>query len=231
MRRTFFVVVTLSILNTLAFAQTKPRVFITDSHSWEVRAATAGVDGTFGGSGSGGARPQTAEIVKTFGERCQSVIVNNKREKADYVIVLDHEGGKGGVFRDNKIAIFNPDGDSIFSRSTRSLGNAVKDSCAAITSDWSEHKYAKTLEPKPVALSTSSDVAPELNASVALSSNPVGADVEIDGAYVGSTPSNVHLEPGDHSIVISKKGYAPWQKKIRITKGEVTVNAELEQAR
>ena len=231
MRRTFFVVVTLSILSTLAFAQTKPRVFITDSQSWEVKAGTAGVDGTFGGSGGGGARPQTAEIVKTFGERCPTVIVNNKREKADYVIVLDHEGGKAGIMRDNKIAIFNPDGDSIFSRSTRMLGNAVKDGCAAITRDWSDNKYAKTLEAKPVALSNSPDVAPEMNASVALSSNPAGADVEIDGAYVGSTPSSVHLEPGDHTIVISKKGFASWQKKIKITKGEVTVNAELEQAK
>ncbi len=224
MRHIFVVVVLLCILGTLAFAQQKPRVFITDSQSWEVGASAGGADGAFGGSGGGGARPQTAEIVKTFGERCPNVTVNNKREKADYVIVLDHEGGKGGVFRDNKIAIFNPDGDSIFSRSTRSLGNAVKDGCAAITRDWSAQKYAKTLD-KPAAATA----APEMNARVALSSNPPGADVEIDGAYVGSTPSNVHLEAGDHAIVIKKKGYQPWEKKIRVTQGEVTVSAELEQ--
>ena len=75
----------------------------------------------FAAHSSGGARPQTAEIVKTFGERCPDVIVNNKPDKADYVVLLDHEGGKGLIKRDNKMAVFNKDGDSIVSHSTRSL--------------------------------------------------------------------------------------------------------------
>jgi len=73
------------------FAVDKPRVFITDSQSWEMSAASGGANGTFAGHASGGARPQTAEIIKTFGERCPDVIVNNKQEKADYIVVLDHE--------------------------------------------------------------------------------------------------------------------------------------------
>jgi len=32
----------------------------------------------------------------------------------------------------NKIAVFNHDGDVIFSNSTRELGNAVKDACQAM---------------------------------------------------------------------------------------------------
>src|SRR5690349_15351581 len=48
----------------------KPRVFITDSQSWEISGASGGTSGGFGGSVKGGARPQTAEIIKTFGERC-----------------------------------------------------------------------------------------------------------------------------------------------------------------
>ena len=73
----------------------RPRVFITNSESWEVAGSAAGSGGTFASRTQGGARPQTAEIIKTFGERCEQVIVNNKQEKADYVVVLDHEGGKG----------------------------------------------------------------------------------------------------------------------------------------
>jgi hypothetical protein len=38
-------------------------------------------------------RPQIAEINKTFGERCPSVTSN--KEKADFAILLDYEGGKG----------------------------------------------------------------------------------------------------------------------------------------
>jgi len=117
-------------------AAEKPRVFISDSKSWEISGGVGGTQDGFGGASKGGARPQTAEIIKTFGERCPTVIVNNKQEKADYVVLLDHEGGKELISHDNKVVVFNKDGDSIVSRSTRILGNAVKDACAAIAEDW-----------------------------------------------------------------------------------------------
>jgi hypothetical protein len=123
---------------TWAAAAEKPRVFVTDSKSWEISGGVGGNQDAFGGATKGGARPQTAEIIKTFGERCPSVIVNNRQEKADYVVLLDHEGGKDVISRDNKVVVFNRDGDSIMSRSTRLLGNAVKDACAAIAADWSK---------------------------------------------------------------------------------------------
>ncbi|MBM3792071.1 MAG: hypothetical protein FJW35_17215 [Acidobacteria bacterium] len=115
--------------------QDKVRVFVTDSHSWEVGSGGVVADDAGFGGGRGGARPQTAEIIKTFGERCSTVTVTNAREKADYVVLLDHEGGKKFFSRDNKVVIFNREGDAIFSGSTRSLGNAVKDVCSAITQD------------------------------------------------------------------------------------------------
>jgi hypothetical protein len=34
----------------------------------------------------------------------------------------------------NKVAVFNHDGDDIFSASTRELGNSVKDACHAMLS-------------------------------------------------------------------------------------------------
>ena len=49
------------------------RVFITDSQSWEVHGGGGGNWAGFGEASSGGARPQTAEIIKTFGERCSDV--------------------------------------------------------------------------------------------------------------------------------------------------------------
>lgn len=90
----------------------------------------------FGGETHGGARPQTAEIVKTFNERCPDVVINNKQDRADYIVVLEHDGGKSFILRDNKVALFNKGGDAIMSGSTRSLGNAVKDVCTAIFRDW-----------------------------------------------------------------------------------------------
>ena len=113
-------------------ASGKPRVFITDSKSWEVAGGSAGSSEGFGGAARGGARPQTVEIMKTFEDRCPGIVITIKQEKADFIVLLDHEGGKGGLRRDNKIAVFNKDGDSIFTNSTRSLGNAVKDACSTI---------------------------------------------------------------------------------------------------
>jgi hypothetical protein len=121
---------------SLASAAERPRVFITDSKSWEVSSGGGGTADGFGTAGSGGARPQTAEIIKTFNERCPNALVNNRQEKADYVILLDHEGGKSPFSRDNKIVVFNKDGDSIMSASMRSLGNAVEGACSAMFKDW-----------------------------------------------------------------------------------------------
>lgn len=129
------VVLTIAI-SAIALAQEKPRVFVTDSDSWETSGgfagASSGGNGGVAGRSSGGARPQTAEIMKTFSERCPGVVVTINRDRADYIVILEHEGGKELYRRDNKLAVFNKDGDMILSGSTRSLGNAVKDACAKI---------------------------------------------------------------------------------------------------
>ena len=115
----------------------KTRVLVTDSQSWESRGgSSAGGNRNGWGSASwfaGGARPQTAEIIKTLNQRCPEITVTNRLDKADFVLTLDHEGGKGLLQHHNKIAVFNKDGDVIFSKSTISLGNSVKDACQVIS--------------------------------------------------------------------------------------------------
>jgi hypothetical protein len=122
---------------TVGIAQTasqdeKVRIFVTDSESWTSSGGVFGADGVLVGGSEGGARPQTAEIIKTFNERCPEFTITMKQSKADYVVLLDHEGGKAFVRRDNKVVVFDDEGDAIYSGSTVILGNAVKDACAAI---------------------------------------------------------------------------------------------------
>jgi hypothetical protein len=114
----------------------KPRIFITDSQSWEIAGGFAASNGTASGTVRGGARPQTAEIIKTFGEKCEAVTVTLKSEAADYIVMLEREGAKQLYRKDNKYAVFKANGDAIKSGSTRTLGNAVKDACAALVKDW-----------------------------------------------------------------------------------------------
>ena len=116
-------------------AQEKVRVFLTDSQSWEVKGGAGASDSVGAAHFNGGARPQNAEIAKTFGERCPQLTVTINRERANYIVTLDHEGGKGPAARDNKWVAYGRDGDMIGSGSTRSLGNAIKDVCWVITKD------------------------------------------------------------------------------------------------
>jgi hypothetical protein len=228
----------LSLLMISAAAQTasgqKPRVFISDSQSWQISGSSGGSSGGFGGHTSGGARPQTAEIIKTFGERCPQVTVNNKQDKADYVVLLDHEGGKSLALKDNKVAVFNSDGDSILSHSTRSLGNAVKDACDAIEKDWpgrssriASAPAASPQGPQFTPVSAKSTESPAVS-QIAVASVPAQADIEVDGSFVGNTPSTIEVMPGDHVVVVKKSGYKDWQRKMKVTGGSINVAAELE---
>jgi hypothetical protein len=72
--------------------------------------------------------------------------------------------------------------------------------------------------------------AATVEAQVTINSSPAGAEVEVDGAFVGSTPSTISLEPGDHAITITKKGYKQWERKIKVTAGKIDVDADLEAA-
>jgi len=62
-------------------------------------------------------------------------------------------------------------------------------------------------------------------------SRPSGAEVEVDGQYVGSTSSTIPLSPGEHTITIRMKDFVTWQRTIRLTSGNVRVAAYLEQVR
>jgi hypothetical protein len=64
-------------------------------------------------------------------------------------------------------------------------------------------------------------------AVLAVSSTPAGAEIEVDGNFVGSTPSSVPVSLGNHSIMVRKNGYGSWQRTIRVSGGTVNVAAEL----
>jgi hypothetical protein len=60
-----------------------------------------------------------------------------------------------------------------------------------------------------------------------ISSTPAGADIEVDGKFVGSTPSSISVPAGDHDIVVKKTGFSSWNKKVSVTSGHVSLSAEL----
>lgn len=66
-------------------------------------------------------------------------------------------------------------------------------------------------------------------ASVTVKSNPPGADINVDGKFMGDTPSTIQLAPGEHQISVEKEGLRPWQRTMTVSAGgSVTIDATLE---
>jgi hypothetical protein len=210
--------------------QDKPRIYVTDSNSWSMQGAAGGSNGTFAASSSGGARPQTAEIIKTFGQRCPQVIANNRLDAANYVVELDHEGGKGLLAHKDKIAVFvQKTGDSIFSKSTLSVGGSVQDACAAVLAHWNSHASELRAVAAPVNenAATASAHAVVAVAGISVDASVPNCDIEVDGSFMGSTPSTLNIAPGKHEIVVKKTGYRDWSRSMMVGSGAVRLSAEM----
>jgi hypothetical protein len=70
---------------------------------------------------------------------------------------------------------------------------------------------APAAPPAPASAMAATDVA-VAPSSVEFGSTPDGADIVIDGALVGNTPSTLRLTPGHHSIEIRMAGYRTWSR-------------------
>jgi len=74
-----------------------------------------------------------------------------------------------------------------------------------------------------VDVSSNGDSAiPVQLSTVIVRSTPPGADINVDGKYVGSTPSTIQLTPGDHEVSIEKEEMRPWQRTLTVTAGGST---------
>ncbi len=60
-------------------------------------------------------------------------------------------------------------------------------------------------------------------------SSPPGADIFVDGAFVGKTPYSMTLSAGEHIVNLRKKDFAIWQRKVEVTAGKRRVGTNLEQ--
>jgi hypothetical protein len=83
--------------------------------------------------------------------------------------------------------------------------------------------------PAPAApAATAAPVPVDTNVKLSVDSVPGAADIEIDGNFMGNTPSAIELSPGNHTVIVSKSGYKPWQRTIKLVPGDIKLSAELE---
>lgn len=69
-------------------------------------------------------------------------------------------------------------------------------------------------------------VAGEL-ASITVNSNEAGADIEVNGSFVGNAPTTLKLAPGPYAVTV-RKGMQVWQRNLQVTPGSITLNASFE---
>jgi hypothetical protein len=61
-----------------------------------------------------------------------------------------------------------------------------------------------------------------------VTSSPDGAEVTVNGKFVGNTPAALRLAPGDHEIVVHKEGFPEWKRTVSATAGSsVRIVADL----
>jgi hypothetical protein len=77
--------------------------------------------------------------------------------------------------------------------------------------------------------SASVENAVPVSAKLQIESDPPGADIEVDGSFVGNTPSDVQVAEGDHTVTIKKAGFKDWERKLKVSGGSnVRLSTELE---
>src|ERR1035441_8720818 len=80
----------------------------------------------------------------------------------------------------------------------------------------------------PVPPAAAMAAAPAAAASgLTIDASVPNCDIEVDGSFVGNTPSTLNLAPGKHDIVVKKAGYKDWTRSMAVTGGTIRLSAEM----
>ncbi|WP_229740962.1 PEGA domain-containing protein [Silvibacterium dinghuense] len=70
-------------------------------------------------------------------------------------------------------------------------------------------------------------VAQAVTSQLAVDANVPNCDIEVDGAFVGNTPSQISIAYGKHEIAVKKTGYESWSKTMMIAGPNIHLQAQL----
>ncbi|HXA85562.1 MAG TPA: PEGA domain-containing protein [Candidatus Dormibacteraeota bacterium] len=90
---------------------------------------------------------------------------------------------------------------------------------------------SEAASPNDASKETEAVTVSAAEAIIALVSTPVGADVNVDDAFVGSAPASLKLKPGKHTIKVTMAGYKDWSREMTVLAGsQVNLTATLEKS-
>src|SRR5580692_2197560 len=65
--------------------------------------------------------------------------------------------------------------------------------------------------------------------TIEVRSSPDGAEVYVDGAFIGNAPATLKLSPGQHTIRVTQSGFKEWSREIAVQAGsEAHLSATLD---
>jgi len=93
-----------------------------------------------------------------------------------------------------------------------------------VRSDVTNSGPGPTTQEKPATAT-----AEPVKGTVDVTSNPAGADVLVDGTFVGNCPATLRLAAGKHTITVKASGYKDWSRDMSVEAGsEVHLTANLD---
>jgi hypothetical protein len=128
-----------------ASAQNKPRVFVQGKGSENVSSDGSAAGGrhwgAWGSKSTIDSHDESMEVTKDLQKNCSGAIVTLNQSNADYTVILNRESKQNrGLLRSNsQIQVANREGDILGTSATHTVGNAAKDACELIMSDWQTH--------------------------------------------------------------------------------------------
>jgi len=161
----------------------------------------------------------TGRIIRSDGHVYRSRIGGDSSSTAGYNIgsALSNINARGKMLRSALLAITS-DQDAPLP--------AIQAEAAKVETVSESRSASISVAPGSAAQQTRAS-APASGAVVEISSDPLGADIEIDGDFVGNTPSSVGIAAGEHTVTISKAGYKQWERVLKSTAGNIRIAAVL----
>ncbi len=109
----------------------------------------------------------------------------------------------------------------------------VRSQLYTLTAGEAKPQVAAATAPAPVAVTHSTPAASALRSlavessqtiKCSFTSTPPGAEINLDGNYVGNTPSEIAVSTGTHVVVLSMPGFAQWRRDLKVAAGSEAVN-------
>jgi len=150
----------------VASAQDKPRVFVQGKGSENVSSNGSAGGGhhwaAWGSKSTIDSHDESMEVTKDMQKNCTGVIVTLNQSNADYIVILNRESKQNrGLLRSNsQVQVANKSGDILGTSATHTVGNAAKDACELVISDWQTHGRVNAASVPAATAAAAQPVAP-----------------------------------------------------------------------